>query len=103
MKIRVLVALAAGLLVEADDPAWKKDQAQMRGTWTVDSAQRGGKAVDLAQDRHIPKQFVFADGKVEVSTGDRKRNCTFKLDTKQKPKGMTLTPDDDANHIIAAG
>src|SRR5438876_10125251 len=102
MKTRLLFALGVGLLVAADDPGGKKDHEQIRGTWTADSAQRGGKTIDLTQERRIPQQFVFGDDKVEVRTLDRKRNCTFKLDAGQKPKAMTLTPDDDAHHIIAA-
>jgi uncharacterized protein (TIGR03067 family) len=103
MKTRLLVASVVALLVAADDPGAKKDQEQIRGTWTVSSAERGGKAVDLTQERHVPKQFIFGDGKVEVRTGgDRKRNCTFKLDAGSKPKAITLTSDEDANHVIAA-
>jgi uncharacterized protein (TIGR03067 family) len=102
MKSRVAVAVAVALLVAADDPASKNDLEQIRGTWKVDSAQRGGKGVDLSQEQHIPKQFVFGDGKVEIKGADRKRNNTFKLDATQKPKALTFTSEEDANRVVAA-
>jgi len=100
--MRTLVALAAGLLVAANDPSTKKDLEQIRGTWKVESAQRGGKRVDLAQERLMPKQFVFGDAKVEIKAGDRTMSGTYKLDATQKPKALTLTSDKDKDNTIAA-
>jgi uncharacterized protein (TIGR03067 family) len=102
MGTRTLVALAAGLLVAANDPTTKKDLEQIRGTWKIEFAQRAGKRVDLAQERLIPKQFVFADGKVEIKAGDRTMSGTFTLDATQKPKALTLTSDKDKDDRIAA-
>src|SRR4051794_37204278 len=50
--------------------AAKKEADALRGTWTLASAERGGKAVDLKAEQQIPKGFVFADGGKVTLTGD---------------------------------
>jgi uncharacterized protein (TIGR03067 family) len=102
MRARLFVVLAAGLLVGADDKAGTKDQDRIQGTWAVTSAQRGGKAVDMAAEGHIPKEFVFDGEKVTLRAGERAHEGTFKLDPDAKPKSITLTSKEDAGRTIVA-
>jgi uncharacterized protein (TIGR03067 family) len=80
----------------------KSDQELIQGTWTLESAERGGKNVDLTQEQHIPSQFVFSDGKVELKAGPRTMGGTFKLDAGQTPKALTMTAGGDGATTIAA-
>jgi uncharacterized protein (TIGR03067 family) len=102
MRARLFVVLAAGLLVGADDKAGTKDQDRIQGTWAVASAQRGGKAVDMAAEGHIPKEFVFDGEKVTLRAGERTHEGSFKLDPDAKPKSITLTSKEDAGRTIVA-
>jgi uncharacterized protein (TIGR03067 family) len=100
MRARVFVVLAAGLLVGADDKAGTKDQDRIQGTWAVTSAQRGGKAVDMTAEGHIPREFAFDGEKVTLRAGDRMHEGMFKLDPDTKPRSLTLTSKEDAGRTI---
>jgi uncharacterized protein (TIGR03067 family) len=98
----VWVVLAAGLLVAADDAGARKDQELIQGGWTLDSAQRAGKPVDLATEQHIPQQFVFAGDKVTLKGNGRTQEGTFKLGADQAARSITLTPKEGDRSIMAA-
>ena len=95
MKARLLVIVAAGLLVAADGPqeeAAKKDLEKLQGTWKLVSATQDGKA--LADDKVKRTTIVFKGnqfrfpGEAEQATS---REGTVQLDPTKKPKQMDAT------------
>src|SRR3954464_13890542 len=92
---KLLVVLAVGLLMGAEEKkeAGKKDQDKVQGTWVAKSAERGGKPVDLANDKHIPAKIVFKGDKVTVHAGEREHMGTFKLGHEGKLGTLDLTAD----------
>jgi uncharacterized protein (TIGR03067 family) len=90
MKKFILVALAAGLLVGADDPKkgdGKKGAKGLEGTWTIVSFTQNGKDNDELKDT----QVVFKGKNVTVKTKDGDQKGTFQIDPKKKTIDLTPT------------
>jgi uncharacterized protein (TIGR03067 family) len=92
MRMHMLTALAAGLMVAADTPnedAVKKDYQRLSGTWRLISAVRDGKAVPEDQ---VKKTQLFTDGDKFTVTGDSELGTsakgTFTIDPTKNPKAV---------------
>ena len=90
MKRYVLLALAAGLLVGADDA--KDELKKLEGTWTMASGEKDGKA--LAEQTIKGAKLVFKGGQHDVKVGDDIFKGTHKVDPSQKPKTIDATDTD---------
>ena len=92
MKSRLLMIVAAGLLLAADNPqgpASKQDLKGLQGTWKLLSAMKDGKA--LPEDEVKKTTIVFKDDTFrfpELAEFATSREGTIKLDATKKPKQM---------------
>ena len=101
MKRYLLTALAAGLLLAAQDAkedATKKDLEQIQGTWRLVSRQRDGRtdppvAVKDVLMTNKGDQFSFKG----AASGAGATQGTFKLDATKTPKTMDRIPADGPN------
>lgn len=92
MHLRIIIALALGLLLAADpnDDAAKKDLEKFQGKWSLISAQRDGKKTPEEEVKKITltiqgnKFLLYKDAEV-ISEG------TFTLDPAKKPKEIDET------------
>lgn len=98
----VLAVLAVVFLVAADEKPGKKDQDAIQGTWKVESALRGGKAVDVANDQHLPEMFTFAGQAFTIKGQGRELKGTFHLDPATKPKAIDLKSGDNPDRVLKA-
>lgn len=92
MKLRMLMLVAVGLLIAADDPkegVVKKEMAKFQGTWKFVSMEVDGKK---KPDEDFNKYAVVLKGdQWTVSEGDKiAAKVTFKLDPAKKPKTIDL-------------
>jgi uncharacterized protein (TIGR03067 family) len=87
MKRYALLALAAGLLVGADDP--KDELKKLEGTWTMASGEKDGKA--LAEQAIKGAKLVFKGDQHDVKVGDDIFKGTHKVDPSKKPKTIDAT------------
>src|SRR5258707_8724911 len=105
MKWQVLVALAVGLLVAADtpkeDPAKKKDQEKLQGTWQAESFEADGNP--LPEEAVKACKFTFKDEKYTFEPGDVTETGTWKLDSGKDPATVDLKigdgPDKDKTQL----
>src|SRR5437868_11086988 len=92
MRRTVLVVLAAGLLLGADNPKGeaKKDQDKLQGEWTLESGTREGTEIpeDIAKSL---KRTIKDDGFSVTRDGQALNKGTFKLDPSKKPKAIDIT------------
>ena len=95
MKLRVLLLVAAGLLVAAEDPKAdaKKDKENIQGAWKAVSGEAGGQK--LSDERIESIKIVIAADKITVNVADNTRVSTYKIDPAQKPKTIDLTNEMD--------
>lgn len=102
---KLLPLVCVVLLVGADkkDNA-TKDTEKLHGKWVAKSAERGGKAVDLDQDEHIPQSITFKGDKVTVVTRKGEHGGSVKLGHQEKLGTLDLTPDDPEkkDHTVKA-
>lgn len=92
MKSRLLLALATGLFIAADDvkkDASKDDQAAMQGNWTATSGEIQGQKVT---DEAIKVFKIVVKGNKITFTGTP--GSTFELDATKKPRVIAVTPLD---------
>jgi len=101
MKTRLLVVLAASLLLAADNPkdAKKKDLDRLQGTWTASSVEYNGDKVEADIVKNLK---VVIEGDKMTIKGDsteveKYKKATIKIDPTTTPKIMdvTLTGGDD--------
>src|SRR5262245_59753135 len=92
MRSQLLMIVALGLLLGADDPkdaASKKDLEGLQGTWKLVSAVRDGKA--LPDDKVKQTTIVIKDDAFrfpELAEDATSREGTFKLAATKTPKQM---------------
>ena len=68
----------------------KKDEAQLKGTWTVISEEDNGKASKV-KDATV----TIGAGKITVKVkGKKDQESTYKVDTTKKPKAIDIVVDD---------
>lgn len=72
------------------------DEAEIQGTWNVTKAERGGEATE----EPVGGKIVLEKGMIRIihKDSERKENKgTYKIDPKQAPKHLTLTPAEEEN------
>lgn len=92
MRLKALVALAAGLLLAAAGPddAAKKEMAKFQGTWTLASAEKDGQ--EIGAGKLADFRLVVEGNKRTLKKGDQVvGQSTFKLDAKKKVIYVTFT------------
>ncbi len=94
MKLRVLLFLAVGLLVAADDkkddPAIKAEKEKLKGTWMAQSDECNG---DKAPEEMLKKtKLTITDDKAILNEDVRDRVATYTIDPSKKPAVLDLTP-----------
>ena len=93
MRARVLLVMAAGLLLAADKPKddAKGDKDKFQGSWKVVSGEHDG--VTLPEEKTKELTVTFQDDKVTIRVGDKTEpEQTFKLDPAKKPREIDVTP-----------
>jgi uncharacterized protein (TIGR03067 family) len=94
MRIKVMVLLAvvfasAGVVAGGDA---KADRKKIEGTWSVASAQKGGKDAPEGEIQQL--RLVFAGDKLTLKFGEKSKEGTFKIDPGKKPKHIDVTMGD---------
>jgi uncharacterized protein (TIGR03067 family) len=94
---KLLPVLCVVLLLGADKKDdGKKDAEKLQGKWVVKSVERGGQAVDLDKEEHVPQALTFKDDKITVAIkGGNKHEGTFKLGRDGKLGTLDLTPEEE--------
>jgi uncharacterized protein (TIGR03067 family) len=89
MRRHLLMVVAAGLLVAADDAKTQApaDQGKLQGTWEVVSMERGG----MKREGPPEAQLVFEGDKFTMKMGERSIRGTFKLDPAKAPGQIDMT------------
>ena len=95
MKLRVLLLVAAGIMIAAEDPKAdaKKDKENIQSAWKAVSGEAGGQK--LSDERIESIKIVIAADKITVNVADNTRVSTYKIDPTQKPKTIDLTNEMD--------
>jgi uncharacterized protein (TIGR03067 family) len=91
MRGKALVLLAvvfasAGVVAGGDA---KADLKKLAGTWSVVSAQKGGK--DAPENDIKELRLIFNGDKFTARFGDKSKDGTFKIDPSKKPKQIDIT------------
>ncbi len=94
MRIKAVVLLAAvfasaGVVAGGDA---KADLKKFEGTWSVASAQKGGKEAQEGEIKQL--RIVFTGDKITLKFGEKSKEGTFKLDPTKKPKQIDVTLED---------
>jgi uncharacterized protein (TIGR03067 family) len=92
MNLKMLLVLAAGLLVAAPAPEdeVKKELEKLEGTWSVSSLTIGGKEVPAEALKEF--RAVIKGNKYTLMMGDKAlEEGTFTVDPSQKPKAIDST------------
>jgi uncharacterized protein (TIGR03067 family) len=90
MKARILTALAACLLLAADEPDLvQKELKALEGTWTMAALEVEGTKV--AEERLQGTQLVIKEGTYLVKTSQTMHETLFMIDPSKKPKHMDMT------------
>ena len=95
MRLHVMMAVAAGLLIAADAPkdqSAKSDLNRLQGTWTLISAVRDGKP--MAEDEAKRTTIVFTGDRFRFprETADAtSQRGTFRIDPTKRPRQMDAT------------
>jgi uncharacterized protein (TIGR03067 family) len=93
MKTRLAAVILLGTAFAAVGVAAggdaKKDLKRLTGTWAVESAIKGGKA--LPEDEIAKVRFKFDGEKVTFKEGDKEEEGTIKIDPSKKPKHIDVT------------
>ena len=97
MRIKLLVVVAAGLLVAADKGNAKKGKDDLKGTWKIDAAELEGKKVDLKENQDIPVKLVIDDKKITATVKNEDHSVAYTLDSSKAPKHMDIVPDEGPN------
>jgi uncharacterized protein (TIGR03067 family) len=95
MRLRVVMVLAAGLLLAADDKkdeAVKRDQDLLRGVWSLSSAEANGQP--LPEGTFEGAKLTVKGDEYHVERGEMKLDFEYRLDPTQKPKEIDLIPKD---------
>src|SRR5205814_9518362 len=93
MRARVLLVMAAGLLLAADKPKddAKGDKDKFQGAWKVASGEHDG--VVLPEEKIKELTITFQGDKVTIRVGDKTEpEQTLKLDPAKKPRRIDVTP-----------
>jgi uncharacterized protein (TIGR03067 family) len=92
---KLLAVLCVVFLLGADTKDdGKKDAEKLQGKWVVKSAERGGKAVDLDKEEHVPKSITIKGDTFTMDTKNGEHKGSFKVGREDKLKTIDMTPDD---------
>ena len=91
MRSKAVVLLAvvfvtAGVVAGGDD---KADLKKFAGTWSVESAKKGGK--DAPEGEFKDVRFTFSGDKMTFKKGDDSKEAAFKIDATKKPPHFEVT------------
>jgi uncharacterized protein (TIGR03067 family) len=101
MSKRVLLVLAAVLLVAADDK--KKDLEQMQGTWTVVESEADGKKAGEADLKAAKLELTIKDNKFTYKAGDTVLlEGTVELGPDKTPKALDAKGKDPTGREAAS-
>jgi uncharacterized protein (TIGR03067 family) len=94
MRIKAVILLAvvfasAGVVAGGDA---KSELKKFEGTWSVASAQKGGK--DAPEGELSQLRLVFSGDKLTLKFGEKSKKGSIKLDPAKKPKHIDLTIED---------
>jgi len=92
VKTHLLVALAAGLLIAADNPDGEsaKERKKLEGVWAVTSTARNENELPAARLKDL--QVIFQNDRFTWKQGDKiLAKGTFHIDHTQKPRSIDLT------------
>jgi len=89
MKVRLLLAVTAGLLLAADKDDAKKELEKLAGTWNAVSIERDGKA--MPADKVKGSTLTITGDKYVIKIGDMSIEGVYKLDSSKKPKAIDAT------------
>jgi uncharacterized protein (TIGR03067 family) len=94
MKMRLLVVVAVGLLMAADETKDenKNEMERFQGTWTWVSIEDDGVKTPEKDFKDI--KMVIKDDKFTVTGGGMSFSGTFKIDATKKPKTIDVTFSD---------
>jgi uncharacterized protein (TIGR03067 family) len=92
---KLLPVVCVVLLLGADtkDDA-RKDVEKLQGKWVVKSIERGGKAVDVDKDEHVPRSITFKGDKVTLAEKNGEHGGTAKVGREGKLGTLDLSPED---------
>lgn len=85
---RMLMALAAGLLVAADGPG--RDEARLQGNWAWASAEFNGRRAPR-EDYADYRRVFRGDQWINLAGGQPQQSGTYRLDPTRSPKAIDLT------------
>src|SRR5262245_42655847 len=89
MQALLVLLLGLGLGADAKDEAIKKDLDNLKGNWSIVSAEREGNAVDKINDDKIS---IEGNTLTVKHPGGKQEKLTLKIDPTTKPKLIDLTP-----------
>jgi uncharacterized protein (TIGR03067 family) len=93
MRMHIVLALAAGLLVAADKPkedAAAAERKKLEGTWKVVRSEEDGKKSSAQAIKDL--KLVFKGNKVSIRKGGKtSRSYSFTLDPTKKPRQINVT------------
>jgi len=90
MKPRLLILLAASLLLAADakEDEGKKERKKLQGTWSVVSIEVNGEQVPMKDFKDF--RWVITADKITWKDGKRDQDFNYELGPTQKPKTIDL-------------
>ena len=102
-RCRLAIAVLALCVLAGTTTAARADDLQaMEGTWTVESAEAGGKPVESEELKELV--VTITGDRYTVRVKDELKAGTLKLDETQKPKTMDATNTEglDAGEVVKA-
>jgi len=89
MSARCCLLLLAAASLAADDP--RKDLQNMQGTWTIESIEKDGKAMDKGDLKN--RRVIIQGNRYTVKDGEQVLDAgTYKLDTSKSPRWIDISP-----------
>jgi uncharacterized protein (TIGR03067 family) len=95
MKFLLCICLAAGASLGTSTPGVLDDAKAVQGSWRPVRAQLAGQPMGDAVLKII--SLKLDHGNYEVIVGSEPDRGTYTLDTRSKPRGMTVTGTDGVN------
>jgi uncharacterized protein (TIGR03067 family) len=88
--VLMAVLFASAGVVAGGDAA--KEQKKFEGTWSIASAQKGGKEAPGEELKQL--RFTFSGNKLKLTFGEKSMEGNFKVDPSKKPAQIDVTMQD---------